>query len=188
MKFLCGLAMALLLAGCANVTLVNTGEQPIGEHLLVKPDNVWNEVSLISTETVKTWTIDGLPLDQLVIYSGIKDGERLNPRASGETKPVVFRANMRTDEVVHLFESLMTGMGGSMTVIKLEPTNFAGSKGFRFEYEMVRRDSEVPMRGVAYGTVHQELLYAILFMAPRRGLYPRYISRVEQLAASAQLR
>lgn len=188
MKFLCNLIVVLALAGCANIALVNPGEQLVGEHLLVKPDSAWNEVGPISTDTIKTWTIDGLPLDQLVIFSGIKDGESLNPKAEGSTKPLVFRANMRADEVVGLFESLLTGIGGSITVTKLEPVNFAGSKGFRFEYEMVHLESEVRMRGVGYGTVNQEQLYAIVFVAPRVGLFPRYISRVEQLVASAQLR
>ncbi len=188
MKFLCSMVLALTLFGCANVAPVNPGEYQVGERLLVKPDNAWNEVSLISTDSIKTWTIDGLPLDQLIIYSGIQDGERLNPKASVDVKPVVFRANMRADEVVGMFEAVMTSIGATMTVTKLEPTTFAGNKGFRFEYEMVQQGAEVRMRGVGYGTIQQERLFAIVFWAPRLGMYPKYISRVEQLVASAQLR
>jgi hypothetical protein len=189
MKALVAALVVLALAGCATVQKVDSGEQSAGERLLVSLKGPWNRVSVPGTGPAQIWTMEGLPIDQLRIYSGIKNDEALAKAAPGSgRKDFVFRSSMQPDEIVSLFEGMFTRDGSSFRLAKLEPTPFGGGKGFRFEYTLIRKADNVELSGVGYGAVDQGELFALLYLAPKLTFFPRHQGQVNEMARSARLK
>jgi hypothetical protein len=130
--------------------------------------------------------MEGLPIDQLRIYSGIKDGDELDPAGPGASKkPINFRSSMRPEDIVGMFEAAVTRDGSTFKLDKLEPWSFSGQKGFRFEYTFTRKLDGVVNLGLGYGMVNKGELFALVYAAPRLGFFPRYKDSIEQIARSA---
>lgn len=184
------LSLALLLGACASVSKVATGDAVVGERMTLKLETPWNQFGAGMTNNIPTWTVEGVTVDALQFYVGIKDGQRLAEAtpADKSQKPLIFKAGMQPAEVVSLYEAMLTRDGSSFQLDKLEPADFLGGPGFRFEYSLNRKVDDVPMRGMAYGAVRKGELFVIHYSAPRLVFYPRYLGRVETLARSAQLR
>ena len=186
------LAACLLstLVGCATVTKMESGEQVINQRLLVNLSGPWNQFDQgIGGRT--SWTIDGFAVDLLQFYVGIKNGEvvRRVPTSSGrEQRPVTFRSGMQPHEIVAMYQTVATADGSSFRLQKLEPADFVGVRGFRFEFEVVRKFDEVRLSGVGYGAVRNGELFAITYTAPRLGFFQRYAAQVESMAKSARVR
>ena len=130
---------------------------------------------------------------QLLVYSGIKEGEEITAntvagRPEAERKTIKFRAAMQPDEVVSMFEAMFTRDGSTFKLEKLEPASFGGVKGFRFEYTFTRKVDGAQLRGLGYGVVDRDTLFAMVYMAPRLTFFPRHQARVEQMASSAKLK
>ena len=87
---------------------------------------------------------------------------------------------MQPDEIVALFEGMLTRDGSRFTLMKLEPSTFGTGSGFRFEFELVRRVSNLTLRGVGYGAVSKGELFSLLYVAPRLNFYPRHIAVFEK--------
>ena len=184
------LVLAGVLAACATVSKVETGEQTIGERMRVTLEGPWNQVNAPGLGPAQVWTMEGLPLDQLLVYSGIKDEDKVAPGAPAGAgrKDFVFRSSMQPDEIVALFEGMLTRDGSQFKLAKLEPASFGGDKGFRFEYTLVRRRDNAQLSGVGFGTVSKGELFALLYHAPRLTFFPRHQPRVEQIARSARVK
>lgn len=185
-----GIALLVLaLAGCAPMMVqkVDTGSKTVGERLMLKPDTAWNE--LTGEPPAHVWTLEGVPIDRLLIYSGIKDGEAINPArsASSTAKSFTFRSDMQGDEIVAMFEGMLTRDQSTFTLVKLEPAAFAAGKGVRFQYELIRKVDSVPLAGVGYAVVDGGQLFAMLYNAPRLAFFPRHESDFEHLAKSARI-
>lgn len=183
-------ASVLLLAACGSVLKVAQGEVVIKDRLGVKAEHAWNQFERGVDDGTTTWTNEGVTVDSLKFYVGIKDGAviaPLPPQAKG-VQPLTFRASMQAQQIVALYESMLTLDGSSFTLDKLEPTEFLGQKGFRFEYTLNRKADEVPMRGLAVGAVHKGELFLVHYTAPRLVFFQRYQGRVEAIVRSAQLR
>lgn len=178
------------LSGCASVSKVDTGDHIVGDRLVLHLDGAWNHVNAPGLGPAQTWTMEGLPVDQLLVYSGVKDGQVVHPETgggSGARKSFAFRSSMQPEEVVAMFEGMFTRDGSSFKLVKLEPAQF-GDKGFRFEYQLTRKVDNVQLSGIGYGSVSKGELFAILYVAPRLGFFPRHQDRVEQMARSARLK
>jgi hypothetical protein len=184
------LAAAALLAGCANVTKVGGGDAVIAERLVVPSDAAWNQFNppFVQGKAAAMWTQEGLTIDQLNFYAGLKDGEELAPAQTKEQRALVFKATMQPHEVVALFESLYTRDGSSFTLDKLDPVQFLGQRGWRALFTVVRKFDEVKLAGSAWGTVRNGELYAMTFSAPAAGFHARLAPRVEKLATSARFK
>jgi hypothetical protein len=185
-----GIAVLLaVLAGCASVAKMESGPQTVGERLVVHLEGAWNHVSGPGIGPAQTWTMEGLPVDQLLIYVGVKDGDAVHqPDRAGKLKNFSFRSSMQAADVVAMFEGMMTRDGSVFRLAKLEPTSFAGQKGFRFEFSLTRKVDGVQLSGLGYGTVHQGELFAMLYAAPKLGFFARHERSVEQMARSAKLK
>ena len=180
------LLVAALGASAPMPNKVDTGSKTVGERMVLKPDSAWNE--LPGGEPAHVWTMEGVPIDQLIIYSGIKDGEAINPVASSsKDKRFRFRSTMQADEIVSLFEGLLTRNGSTFELTKLEPASFGGGKGFRFEYTLMRKADNVPLSGLGFATVNSGELFAVVYNAPRLAFFPRYEAKVEHLAQSVRI-
>jgi hypothetical protein len=188
---LMGILALLALAGCASKVLVEKvgGEQKMGERLAIQLDGPWNRISAPNMGPAQIWTMEGLAVDQLLLYSGVKDGEAIHAVARGNTrvKSFNFRSTMQPDEIVSLFEGLLTRDGSRFTLVKLEPSNFGTGKGFRFEFELVRRINNLRVSGVGYGAVSKGELFSLLYFAPRMTFYPRHIAQVEKIGSTARV-
>lgn len=187
---LAALSISLLLAACAApVTRVEVGEVTVGKRLSVKVDAAWNQFGGGLTAGIPTWTMEGVTVDALRFYTDVKDGDIFGPANPPKGRqPVIFRASMQPTDVVAMFQSLQTQDGSTFQLDKLEPVEFLGGTGFRFEYSSVRKVDEVPLKGVAYGRVRDGQLYLVSYSAPRLVFFPRYQPRVESLIKSVSLR
>jgi hypothetical protein len=186
-------AIAGLVAACATVSKVDKvdpGDVVVKDRLVVHVEAPWNKFERGTADSTPVWTVDGFTVDALQFYVGVKDGEPIAPAPANRknVEPLTFRANMQPDDVVALYQSLFTRDGSSFTLERLEPAEFLGTRGFRFEYLLVRKIDDVHLRGVAWGAVRNGELFVINYWAPRLGFYPRYVARVEALAKSARLR
>jgi len=181
------LALAVL-AGCATVNKVESGAQTVGERLTFELEGAWNHVAAPGMGPAQTWTMEGLPVDQLLIYSGLKDGEALHRANAGAGKTFNFKATMQPDEIVTLFEGMLTRDGSQFRLTKLEPSTFGGLKGFRFEYALTRKSDNVVLSGIGYGAISKGELFALMYLAPRLTFFSRHRERVEQMARSARVK
>ena len=200
MRKMLALLLALLLAACANVSRMH-GEQVVNDRLAVHLTDAWNKVSdPWDVDPYDTWTQEGIPLDHLRLWGGVRPGQPLM------TKPAVFsraedakdrrvptfRVGLPPERLVSLFEELYA-TAGTVTVTRMEPAMFAGQKGERFEFTLARRSDDLDMQGVGWVAVRQdatwgEELYAATFVAPRLSFYQRLLPMAEAVVKSARIR
>jgi len=95
---------------------------------------------------------------------------------------------MQPDEIVALFEGMLTRDGSEFKLVKLEPAVFGGVKGFRFEYAVTRKTDNVVLLGIGYSAVSKGELFALVYQAPRLTFFSRHKHRVEQIARSARVK
>lgn len=188
MKKFAVLVLAVVLAGCVAMAKVETGSHGLGDRLTLTIEGPWNHLKSPGLGPAQTWTMEGLPLDQLLIYSGLKDGELVHAKASGKAKNFAFRAKMHADEIVALFEGMLTRDGSTFTLSKLEPATFGGIKGFHFEYVLTRKVDNVILTGTGWGAVSKGELFALIYMAPRLGFFAQHSAEVSRIAQSAQIK
>ncbi len=177
-----------VLAGCASIAKVETGPRTIGERLTVQIDGPWNQVNAPGLGPAIIWTMEGLPVDQLMIYTGVRDGAAINATPRGSTKSFNFRATMEPEEIEAMFEAMLTQDGSSMKLTKLEPAPFGGQRGYRFEFDLVRKKDNVHIAGIAYGAISKRELFAIVYVAPRLTFFPRHVASVVKIAESARIK
>jgi hypothetical protein len=180
-------AAALALAGCANVAKISTGEVVVDNRLSFTLDAAWNQVNLPGRARPVLWTQDGITVDALELWIGIKDGQAMIDTPK-DKRPLVFKATMAPHEVVGLFEGIYGLDGSTFTLEKLAPVTFLGGPGFRFDYTVLRKADDVRISGVGWAALKNGELVAMTFVAPRLGFFPRHLSKAERAAATARLR
>lgn len=68
MKRLLVVLLGLSLAACApQMKKIESGELAIGDRLLLTIDGAWNHLSLPNPGPAQTWTMEGLPIDELLV-------------------------------------------------------------------------------------------------------------------------
>ena len=182
--------VALWLAGCAQVSKVATGEVTVQERLSVTLERPWNQFEGAQGDGVPTWTQEGITVDTLKFYVGLKNGGLLAPTPT-EPKgqaPLEFKSTMRTGEIVALFERLYSREGSTFTLDRVGPDTFADTPGFSFEFSSIRKGDDVRLRGVGWGAVHNGELFAITYTAPRLAFFPNGVASAESIARSARIR
>lgn len=179
-------AVALLIAGCASVSKVSTGDITVGNRVQMVLDAAWNQVNLPGGKTVM-WTQDGVTVDVLQWWVGVREGQELADTPK-DKRPLTFRARMEPHEVVALYEGLYSRDGSSFTLDRLSPADFLGGKGYRFEFTVLRKVDDVRVSGVGWATVRDGELHAMTFTAPRLGFFARHLPIVEKAAAAARLK
>lgn len=192
-RIVLALATAAVLAGCAApITKVAGGPVVLAERMNVQGDVAWNQLPPHlsgQAPAAATWTVDGLSLDTMNFYVGVKDGTQMGTMPQGkEAQQIVFKSAMQAHEVVAMFGNLYSRDGSSFTLDKLESAEFLGGKGYRFHYTVVRKLDEVKLAGVGWAAVRSGELHAITFTAPHKGFFPRHAAKVEKVAATAQLK
>jgi hypothetical protein len=192
-RWVVALAALLLIAGCAQFTLVTPERQTVGGVISVAPGTKWNKVTTPGVEgKIEVWTLDGPALNTLFFFTGVADGEPLFTRrtatAAAEEKPPVFRSKMNPVEIQELLEA--TAARYYRTTIaegrNLKPEPVAGGRGFRFETRLLGRD-EVERAGAFVGTVRNGKLYGAWFQGAKLHYFERYLPEFNRLVSSAEL-
>ena len=177
--------------GCAQLSLVEPGAAVVRQRLEVQVEGRWNRVDRDLPDETPTWTQEGLTLDQLRFYVGVKDGWPLTGSAADMPpgpRPQVFRAGMQAADIVRLFEQLHARDGSAVELRRLAPHTFVGRPGFMFELEWIRRTDDLRLRVSGWGAVTDGELHAITYSAPRLVFHERGIGAVRAMARSARLR
>jgi len=185
--------MALILSGCVSISKVDTGERTVGERLQLTLDGAWNQVNVpnITGPNAELWTMEGLAIDELLIYSGLRNDQPVHAEsaaANQKQRSFKFRSDMQAEQIVALFEGMLTRDGSVFTLSKLEPAPFGGGKGFRFEYTLTRKRDNVELWGMGGGVVSKGDLFAVVYHAPKLVFYPRHQGRVAAILASARVK
>ncbi|MFZ6644083.1 hypothetical protein ACO0LO_00065 [Undibacterium sp. TJN25] len=186
------IALLLISTGCVSVTKVNSGDRAIGDRLQLHLDGAWNQINAPATvgPNCQTWTMEGLTVDRILVYSGLKNDEPIHYQAANSSNSKVFKfnSNMQPEQIVALYEGMMTRDGSTFTLKKLEPAMFGGVKGFHFEYSLIRKSDNVEISGMGSGAVSKGELFAIVYQAPQLVFYPRHQAKVAQIIGSAKLK
>lgn len=179
-----------LLAGCATVRKVETGINSVGERLSFNLDGPWNHVDFPGIKPGQVWTMEGIFVDELIIYSGIKNGEKMhapNP-AGGKTKDIVFTNQMNREELAAMFEGVLAKDGSAVNRKRISPSAFGGIPGVMFEFERTRKDDGLKQLGFGYAAIDGGELFALVYVAPEITFFQQHKDRVERVARTAQIR
>jgi hypothetical protein len=165
--------------------------------LTVQPETTWARVQrptpdnliFASSGQVETWTIDGEPLDSIIFFSGIADGQPLITLAQEKGAPLSpFRSAMTPNDVMELFDAMLAKVTGTAVARSrdLRPAKLAGVDGFRFDIDYTLKD-DVDRTLSAAGTIVDGKLYLIAFQGDKLYHYQRYLPEFEKIIASATL-
>jgi len=189
MKTLLICFLASLLSACVSMTAVGPGDVTVRDKLVVKLDSAWNKYNGPGVGKTELWTTDGLSLDVLRFFVDIGEGEQLiEVRGAHEKQVPKFRATMQPQEVVELYDAVMSQGGNRFHLDKLAPADFAGGAGFRFDYTLVRKGDEVELKGFCYGVVRDKRLYLMTFQAPKIHYYAQHAQRAQAAALSIRFK
>ena len=190
-KFI-AIALVALLAACGTKIVKVEGDQIVNSRMSVRLSEAWNKVTIPSSlQPYDTWTQEGLSLDNLRLWAGLRSGQplmTLPPNATDEQKKrrlPTFVASMQPDQLVNLLETLYANDGSVVNVTKVEPAVFAGEKGIRFEFGVTRKSDGVQLNGVGWVAVRKDEMFAASFVAPRLSFFPRLIPKAESVVKTA---
>jgi hypothetical protein len=186
---------AALVAGCTTISKVE-GEQAVGERMTVQVTEAWNKVEFPgSKQPFEIWTQEGVFLDQLRFWPGIKPGQALvvlpsSATPAGQKAPRVptYATGMSPDQLVALFEILYSNDGSAVTVTRVEPAVFAGATGVRFQFTIARKSDDLQLGGAGWVVVRGGELYAATFTAPNLAFWPKLLPKAEAVVKTAQIR
>ena len=185
---------ALLLAACAAMLKVGPGAVSVRDEFSVTVDSPWNRLDFpgivfVAPGASEIWTAEGIPLDVLAFYIGVREGDSLGRMLARRAKPLPpFRATMTPHQIVDLYELLVTQEGSAFKLERLAPQRFGGADGFRFDYTLTRKRDSLVLSGVVYGAVVGKRLTLMAFSAARSHYFARLLPRVEAMAATAQIK
>jgi hypothetical protein len=194
-KRIAALLLALALGACTSIARVE-GDQVVNNKLVVHVPAAWNKVTdPWEKEPYDIWTQEGIPLDHLRLWAGVKSGKALvaKPtvlfRSPGEkdARYPTFVAGLPPDKLVSLFESLYAHEG-TVQITRVDSAVFAGEKGVRFEFTLARRADDLTLKGVGWAAVHNDELYAATFAAPRLAFFDKLLPMAEAVVKTARIR
>ena len=136
-KNLALVAATLLLGACGVAAVVQPGQPVKVRDLTVVSPISWSQ---FGSARERTWTLDGGLLNQLGIFTDVKDGEHLFlARRSGRQRRgegPLFRASMDALEVQELFADALKSAGlANLSTSNLRPAKFGQREGFRFDLQ-----------------------------------------------------
>lgn len=187
-KFIVSVFALLLLAGCATVRKVESGVNSVGDRLSFNLQGPWNHIDFPAISPGQMWTMEGVYVDSLTIYSGLKSGDRMHPRGAGGAKEVTYSSSMTRDELAAMFEGVLVRDGSAVFLSRISPTLFGGVPGLLFEFERVVKETGLRQFGFGYAAISEEELFAMVYVAPALAFFSRHKSRVEEIARTARIK
>jgi len=183
---LLGAALALL-AGCASGGRLVKASEGVRVFDLAFDTNLdWSRTSVSRAEL---WTIDGLPLNEFVVFSKVRPNEHVflaaKERKSRPDGPW-FRENMRPDEIRDVLLDGLRGDGWThVAASHLRPQRFGDVDGLRFDIECTHANGLV-YRGTYAAAVHEGRLTHWFWLAPAEHYYGRDVAAVNAMFDSAR--
>jgi hypothetical protein len=137
------------------------------------------------------WTIDGMALNSLSIFSGIEPGQHVfmlsHQRKSRPDGPW-FRAGMRPEEIRDIVVAAMQDQGMlNVATDRLRPQRFGGADGLRFEFSMASAGGLI-YKGTVAAVERNGKLTLLLWKAPAEYYYDRDIAAVSRMLDGLQIR
>ena len=181
---LCGLVSA-----CTGFQAVegNMPVQVVGSDITVVPQVAWSQATN-KTSFGQLWTIDGIGLDELRFYTGIRPGAPLMPVPGVQQRDLgKYDSSMLPNDVMELLVSTLNKAGHQQIRTEaLRPAPFGSLTGFRFDFSFANRDG-LEMKGMALAAQRNGRLDLILFTAPAEYYFERHAPTVERIFASIQI-
>jgi hypothetical protein len=130
------------------------------------------------------WTIDGVPLNRLIVFSRTRPNEHvfqmLRERRSRPDGPW-YRPGMRLDELEKLVaDGLADQQWVGVNTSNPRPHNFGNVEGLRFDLQMTNPDGLI-YQGTAAVAERNERLTVLVWMAPREHYYSRDAAAVNAM-------
>jgi len=175
-------AVVLLLAACAGTggRLQQAGDATVFD-LGLETRLDWARVR---TPRQEQWTIDGSPLNQLVIISKVRANEHVFLRArENRSRPdgPWFRPGMRPDEVRDIILDGLRGSGwANVRASNLRPAAFGAVPGLRFELDL-DNPSGLVYKGLATAAERDGRLTLLVWIAPAEHYYGRDVEAVSAM-------
>jgi hypothetical protein len=184
---LAALASAPALAGY-KLMPAGTPVAVVKSVLSITPSQDWNRLGGRVGRNAESWTLDGLPLNDLTFYAGVENDKTLFREVDKKNAPLPhFSSTMLIPDVVQLFEASYRVANGTslMSIDSVEPATFAGKPGFRFTYNFTIQNEEVKRLGEARGAIVDGKLYMITFEAPVIHYFGHDVDAFRKIADSA---
>jgi hypothetical protein len=182
LRWLLPVALVMLLSACVSA----------GGQLQTKGDVTAFDMTMttqldwarIKTRRNELWTIDGIALNRLIIFSKVKPGEHVfqlvRERKSRPDGPW-YRAGMRLDELQKLVADGFTDQQWvNIQTGNLRPHTFGSVEGIRFDIEMTNPDGLI-YKGTAAVAERNKLLNVIVWIAPKEYYHGRDVAAVESM-------
>jgi hypothetical protein len=156
----------------------------------VTPSSDWNRSSLRPSNRSESWTKDGISLNELTFFAGIKPGETIFRQGYEiDQKLPKFKAEMLPTDLVEIFEaSNRLLLQSSVFKVELtEPAKLGKHSAVRFRYTYAVQDEELPRKGEAVAAVVGGELYLVNFVAPSLHFFDRDIDEVRRIVETIEL-
>ncbi|HTA64609.1 MAG TPA: hypothetical protein VK753_03815 [Xanthomonadaceae bacterium] len=180
-----GLSLALpLLAACASQggVLQTAGSVDVFD-IQLQSDLAWARIK-DSLQHEEIWTIDGMALNSLSIFSGVEPGQHvfmLSRERSSRPDGPWFRAGMRPDEIRDIVVAAMTDQKMvDIATSNLRPQKFGSVDGLRFEFTMASADGLI-YKGTVAAAQKDGKLDLLLWKAPAEYYYDRDAAAVARM-------
>ena len=177
-----------LLAACASPggVLQTAGSVDVFD-LRLQSDLAWARVK-DPFQHEEIWTIDGMALNSLSIFSGIETGQHvfmLSRERSSRPDGPWFRAGMRPEEIRDVVVAAMTDQKMvNITTSNLRPQTFGaasgGVEGLRFDFTMASADGLI-YKGSVAAAERNGKLDLLLWKAPAEYYYDRDAAAVSRM-------
>ena len=133
---------------------------------------------------IEVWTIDGLPLNEFVVVSRVRDDEHVMLEARERKRRPDgpwFRTGMRPDELRDVLLDAFRQDGWTrVTARDLRPERFGTVEGIRFEAELTEPGG-LRYKGLFGAAERNGRLTHFFWIAPEEHYFPRDREAVEQM-------
>lgn len=193
-RFFLALSCAAMIAPSAQAgwTLMSadTATPVVNGAMKVTPGQAWNRWTARPSNRGEIWTLDGLGLNELSFFAGIRDGETLYHEQDRRNLPLPrYRSNMSPLDVVELFEgsNRILLQSSIFEIGKVEPAKLAGHDGVRFQYRFVAGGEELARRGEGVAAIIDGKLYLVNFAAPAIHYFDRDLPKFHAIVDSISI-
>ena len=178
-----GLAIILILSGCARYSLVKPGQHSLGKAFSIDSHISWN--ALKNTDKLDIWTVDGTSLQALSFVKGLEEGDQLLALKDKKKGPL-FKKDMTAVGVMDFVVASFAAVGmKEIEAENLRPSLFGGKDGFRFEMTYISKDG-LQRRGLFSGAVIKEKLYMILYVGTQEHYFKKHEKDAEKILTTVR--
>lgn len=189
LKWLLPLCLTLLLASCASPGgKLQTAGAVTAFDMTMTTSLDW---ARIKSKRNELWTIDGIGLNRLLIFSKVKPNEHvfqmIRERKSRPDGPW-YRVGMRLDELQKLVvDGMVDQQWVGVEASNLRPHTFGTVEGIRFDLVMTNPDGLI-YKGTAAVAERNNFLNVLVWMAPQEYYHGRDVAAVNSMLDGMQFK